>query len=153
MGETFQTTRSLFIDYLAENIKNSEMRFFIILAFCLVAAFSSPLPEDVDDIHEQLAMLDTEGYLEQFPVSDDEETSFAKRTIDDQTLEELLLAKMEFVFKLLGPLAPKPVKDAIRKIVNERKAEIVQIVKQGGGALIKLLIQIWRNALLGGLLG
>ncbi len=62
------------------------MRFFIILAFCLVAAFSSPLPED--DIHEQLAMLDTEGYLEQFPVSDDEETSFAKRTIDDQTLEE-----------------------------------------------------------------
>merc|ERR1712189_151364 len=77
--------------------------------------------------------------------------SFAKRTIDDQTLEELLLAKMEFVFKLLGPLAPKPVKDAIRKIVNERKTEIVQIVKQGGGALIKLLIQIWRNALLGGL--
>merc|ERR1712189_5042 len=124
----------------AQNIKNTEMRFFIILAFCLVAVFSSPLPED--DIHEQLAMLDTEGYLEQFPVSDDEET-----------LEELLLAKMEFVFKLLGPLAPKPVKDAIRKIVNERKAEIVQIVKQGGGALIKLLIQIWRNALLGGLLG
>merc|ERR1711872_802904 len=151
MGETFQTTGSLFNDYLAENIKNSEMRFFIILAFCLVAAFSLPLPED--DIHEQLAMLDTEGYLEQFPVSDDEETSFVKRTIDDQTLEELLLAKMEFVFKLLGPLAPKPVKDAIRKIVNERKAEIVQIVKQGGGALIKLLIQIWRNALLGGLLG
>lgn len=65
----------------------------------------------------------------------------------------VLLAKMEFVFKLLGPLAPQPVKDVIRKIVNERKSEIIQALKVGGGALIKILIEIWRKALLGSFLG
>ena len=65
----------------------------------------------------------------------------------------VLLAKMELVFKIMGPLAPQPVKDAIRQIVNERKYEIVQALKQGGAMLLKILIDIWRKAFLGGLLG
>ncbi len=53
----------------------------------------------------------------------------------------------------MGPLAPAKVKEAIRKIVNERKSEIIQVVKAGGGALIKLLIEIWKKAFFGGMLG
>ena len=65
----------------------------------------------------------------------------------------VLLVKMEIVFKILGPLAPQQVKDVIRQLVNERKSEIVQALKQGGALLFRILMEIWRKAFLGGLLG
>ena len=66
---------------------------------------------------------------------------------------KVLLAKMELVFKIMGPLAPEKVKDAIRQIVHERKYEIVQALKQGGGMLLRILMDIWRKAFFAGLLG
>eukprot|EP00112_Aurelia_sp_Birch-Aquarium-sp1_P011154 Seg2350.3 transcript_id=Seg2350.3/GoldUCD/mRNA.D3Y31 product="hypothetical protein" protein_id=Seg2350.3/GoldUCD/D3Y31 len=125
------------------------MRTLIFILLGLVAVYAAPVE---NDLVEQVASLDDEGHLAPVEV-DDEEVHLAKRTVPDETIEALLLAKMEFVFKLLGPLAPGPVKDAIRNIVNERKAEIVQALKVGGGALLNILMQIWRNALMGGLLG
>lgn len=65
----------------------------------------------------------------------------------------VILAKMELAFKILGPLAPQQVKDAIRQIVNERKYEIVQALKQGGAVLLAMLVEIWKKAFFGGLLG
>ena len=73
--------------------------------------------------------------------------------IDLFSFHKVLLAKMELVFKILGPLAPEKVKDAIRQIVHERKYEIVQALKQGGGMLLRILMDIWRKAFFAGLLG
>ncbi|XP_065063147.1 uncharacterized protein LOC135689743 [Rhopilema esculentum] len=128
------------------------MRTLLFVLIGLVAVYAAPAAEQ-NDMEEMVAKLDTEGYLSPVDVDDEEEVHMAKRLVSDETLEQLLLEKMEFIFKILGPLAPAQVKTAIRNIVNERKSEIVQALKQGGAALFNILVQIWRNALMGGLLG
>lgn len=63
------------------------MRSFIILGFCLVAAFAAPLSDDNTAAFNALAELDDGEFLAPSDVSETEVKRVVKRTIDDQTLE------------------------------------------------------------------
>ena len=65
----------------------------------------------------------------------------------------VILKKVDFALKLMGPFVPPNIKDVIRQIVRERRTEIAQAVKAGGAVLVNLAMQILRAAIAGGALG